>query len=147
MRHLPYSSGQFPHWTRVGTRYRDLDTLNHVNNAIFSTYFEEARIAFIRDVPELMEQIKQGYSYVLLNLHIDFIEPARYPDILLVGTGILETGNTSINFYQALYNEESKNLLSTSEVTGVWYDVKRERPSRIPELEDKQSLVINFDDK
>jgi len=147
MRHLPYSPDRFPHWTKVGTRYRDLDTLNHVNNAIFSTYFEEARIAFIRDVPELMVQVKQGFSYVLLNLHIDFVHPAKYPDTMLIGTGILETGNTSINFYQALYNEESKNLLSTSEVTGIWYNVKRERPSRIPDLEDKQSLIINIDDK
>ena len=30
----------------IKTRYRDLDSFNHVNNATFLSYFEDARILF-----------------------------------------------------------------------------------------------------
>ncbi|TEX50189.1 MAG: hypothetical protein B7C55_12025 [Actinomycetales bacterium mxb001] len=34
--------------TTIGVRWADLDALGHVNNAIFLTYLEEARDAFMR---------------------------------------------------------------------------------------------------
>ena len=38
------SSGDFVHEERV--RFRDLDPMGHVNNAVFLTYLEQARVAF-----------------------------------------------------------------------------------------------------
>ncbi|WP_287372832.1 thioesterase family protein [Oceanithermus sp.] len=36
----------FPIVVEVDVRYRDLDTFNHVNNAVYLTYFEQARVAY-----------------------------------------------------------------------------------------------------
>ncbi|MHB1284685.1 MAG: acyl-CoA thioesterase, partial [Metallibacterium scheffleri] len=32
-------------------RWRDLDAFNHVNNSVFLTYLEEARLQWLKDVP------------------------------------------------------------------------------------------------
>jgi acyl-CoA thioester hydrolase len=40
----------FAYSTRVPVRYRDLDTFEHVNNAVVVTYIEEGRIDYARDV-------------------------------------------------------------------------------------------------
>ena len=45
-----YDSEFFYHWTEIPVRFRDLDPLNHVNNALFNTYLEEARIQFLGEV-------------------------------------------------------------------------------------------------
>src|SRR6266566_9937591 len=42
------SSGDFVHEERVS--FRDLDPMGHVNNAVFLTYIEQARVAFLAEV-------------------------------------------------------------------------------------------------
>ena len=138
-----YAPDLFPHWTTLSIRYRDLDTLNHVNNALFSTYFEEARIRFIRQVPELLDQIRQGFSFVLAHLEIDFVKPAEYPAELLIGSGIKELGNSSITSLQAIFHEGNKSLIAVAESSGVWFDLNKQRPARIPEFPNPDTLMID----
>jgi hypothetical protein len=40
---------EFPHRTVEVVRFNDLDANNHVNNAVFSTFFEAARVSLFRD--------------------------------------------------------------------------------------------------
>jgi len=138
-----YSRDLFPHWTTIPVRYRDLDTLNHVNNAIFSTYFEEARIHFIREVPELLKEMEQGYSFVLAHLEIEFVRPAEYPGDMLVGSGVRSLGNTSIDSLQAIFHAEDKSLLAVAETSGVWFNLDRQRPARLPEIADADDFYID----
>lgn len=138
-----YNKDSFPHWTRISVRFRDLDPLNHVNNAIFSTYYEEARISFIQDISSFANQMQNGYSFVLANLEIDFVNPVEYPAEILIGSGIKELGNSSISSFQTIYTAGDKKLASVAEAHGVWFDLSEQRPSRIPDLPDKDKLLPN----
>lgn len=143
MIHPDYDEEQFPHWSSIAVRYRDLDPLNHVNNAIFSSYYEEARINFIRQVPEFLQQLDKGFSFVLANLEIDFVRPVEYPAILLIGSGIKKLGNTSITSFQTIYHSETKHLVSVAEASGVWFNLKQQRPARIPAFEEHHKFILN----
>lgn len=129
-----YNKNIFPHWSTLPIRFRDLDPLNHVNNAIFSTYYEEARINFIKKVPEFAKQMQNGFSFVLANINIDFIRPVEYPATVLIGTGIKKRGNSSISSFQAIYTKEEKKLSSVAEARGVWVDIENQRPSPLPDI-------------
>lgn len=137
-----YQQNLFPHWATIPIRFRDLDPLNHVNNALFSTYYEEARIKFIQDIPEFSEQLQQGFSFVLAKIHINFIQPAEYPGKLLIGSGIKSRGNTSISSFQAIYTEPDKTLVSVAEAHGVWFDLKKQRPSRLPQIAKQDHFLL-----
>jgi acyl-CoA thioester hydrolase len=139
-----YNKDNFPHWHRISIRFRDLDPLNHVNNAIFSTYYEEARINFIRQVPGFTNQLKKGYSFVLASLDIDFVKPVEYPADLLIGSGIKSLGNTSISSFQAIYAAANKELVSVAEAHGVWFDLKKQRPSLLPEIKNVKKLIVDY---
>ena len=139
-----YQTDLFPHWTTISVRFRDLDTLNHVNNAIFSTYYEEARIRFIDEVHELSEQMRQGYSYVLARISIDFVKPITFPSEIIIGSGIKELRNSSITSFQAIYNKKTKELASVAEASGVWFDLEKQRPSRIPDLGNSHRYLVNI---
>lgn len=139
-----YDKTAFPHWHTVSIRFRDLDPLNHVNNAIFSTFYEEARIQFIREVPGFLEQLKEGFSFVLANLNINFIKPVEYPAELLIGSGITSLGNTSISSFQAIYLGHSKELISVSEAHGVWFDLNKQSPSRLPQIDTINTFMVDY---
>lgn len=143
MKHPKYDKKLFPHWCKIPIRFRDLDPLNHVNNAIFSTYYEEARINFIRDVPSFAEQMSNNFSFVLANIEIDFVNPVEYPSTLLIGSGIKKLGNSSITSFQAVYTSGDKKLVSVAEASGVWFDLSKQLPSRVPEISDKERFVIS----
>lgn len=137
-----YQQNLFPHWATIPIRFRDLDPLNHVNNALFSTYYEEARIKFIQDIPEFSEQLQQGFSFVLAKIHINFIKPAEYPGKLLIGSGIKSTGNTSISSFQAIYTEPDKTLVSVAEAHGVWFDLNKQKPHRLPQIAKQDHFLL-----
>lgn len=139
-----YNSSYFPHWTGIKVRFRDLDPLNHVNNAIFSTYYEEARIHFIQKIPGVAAQLESGFSFVLATIRIDFIKPVSFPAELLIGSGIKSKGNTSITSFQAIYKEETKELVSVAEASGGWFDVKKQRPSPLPEVEGIKRFMVEL---
>ena len=47
---VPSVSDDFRHRTRVEVRFRDIDAFGHVNNAVVSSYVEQARIRYLVDV-------------------------------------------------------------------------------------------------
>lgn len=139
-----YRKESFPHWTTISVRFRDLDTLNHVNNAIFNTYYEEARISFIQKVPELSRQMQAGYSFVLAGISINYLKPVTFPSELLIGSGVTDLGNSSITSFQAIYTKDSKKLVSVAEASGVWFDIEKQRPSRLPEFKDASLYFVDI---
>lgn len=140
-----YSLSNFYHKTTIDIRFRDLDPLNHVNNAVFNTYFEEARIRFIQTVPELKSSMELGFSFVLAHLDLKYVKPVFYHEKLVIGSSLKSIGNTSVTGIQALYNQDEK-LKAIAETTGVWYDVGKKRPAKLPEMKNNEQYFLNDSD-
>ena len=137
-----YTPDSFYHWHTVPVRFRDLDPLNHVNNAVFNTYFEEARIHFVNQVPEFADSFETGKSFVLVKCTIEYLKPVFYPSSVLIGTSGLTIGNTSIEALQAMYDAHSKELLSIATTKGVWFDLKTQRPAKVPEVANMDEMMF-----
>ncbi|MDX1592048.1 MAG: thioesterase family protein [Balneolaceae bacterium] len=137
-----YDPDKFFHWTTIKVRFRDLDPLNHVNNSVFNTYLEEARIDFIQHVPELKTSMNSGKSFILAHLEIDYVSPILSGESILVGSSMVEMGNSSIKGIQAIYTESSQKLNAVCKTTGVWFDLKKNRPSRLPEISTPEKYLF-----
>lgn len=137
----PYNSDSFPTWTEIQVRFRDLDALNHVNNAVFNSYFEEARIRFVQTIPAFVDSMQQGKSFVLVRADIQYIKPILYPSSILVGSAVAKYGNSSLSGIQAIYGSKSKELHAVAQTTGVWFDLKTQRPTRLPDIPDRDSYL------
>jgi len=57
----------FPYVHRDRVRFRDCDAMGHVNNAVYSTYLEEARIGVLGNL----------ISFILARVEIDFRSELR----------------------------------------------------------------------
>jgi acyl-CoA thioester hydrolase len=137
-----YNPESFFHWTELRVRFRDLDALNHVNNAVFNTYFEEARVQFIEDIPEFKSSVQSGFSFVLVHLELDYVKPILFKDTILIGSAVEEFGNSSIEGFQAIYSKNNKELKAVAKTTGVWFDLKKNRPARLPELKNRENYLF-----
>jgi len=141
-----YNKETFYHWTEIKTRFRDLDPLNHVNNAVFNTYFEEARIDFIRQIPGIRTSMESGNSFILVHLELDYLKPILFGDTVMVGSAIEEYGNTSVKAFQAIYSLNNKKLKAVAKTTGVWFDLKKNRPVRLPEIDNREQYLYKNSD-
>lgn len=111
----------------VPVRYRDLDTLNHVNNAVYASYMEEARAAYAEEVLGLAFD---EYNFVLATLEISFGRPVTMDDDLTVAAEVTGLGETSATMtYDVRADDES---VATGETTLVFVDRETKRPSPIP---------------
>jgi acyl-CoA thioester hydrolase len=61
----------FVHTERV--RFRDLDPMGHVNNAVFLTYIESARVAFLQHLGAAATI--EDMSIIVARIEIDFRAP------------------------------------------------------------------------
>lgn len=138
-----YDPEYFYHWTEIPVRFRDLDPLNHVNNALFNTYLEEARISFLGEVGQMEHEFTDGKTFVLVKCTIEYLKQIKFPATVLVGTGVGEVGNSSITALQGIYDKKFKVLVGVAESTGVWFDMKKQRPTRLPEIENLDDMIID----
>ncbi|THD68983.1 acyl-CoA thioesterase [Robertkochia marina] len=85
-------------------RYSDTDRQGHVNNAVFATFLETARVEFLLTGDHNI--LENDASFVIAGLHLNFIAEITWPGSVSIGTGILKIGNSSITLYQQIYQEE-----------------------------------------
>ena len=138
----PYDPDFFYHWYELTVRFSDVDALQHVNNAVFNTYLEEARLRFLNEYLSMHNEFHEGRSFVMVKSVIEYTGQIKFPDRLRIGTGIIKVGNSSLTALQAIYHAETKNLMAVAEVTGVWFDVHKQRPVKLPEIRNLEAMLI-----
>ncbi len=91
----------FPVKTFDKIRYADTDCQGHVNNAAFLTFLETGRVEILYNPENAL--LAQGASFVIASLKLDFLKEINWPGRVDIGTGISKIGNSSITFYQQLF--------------------------------------------
>jgi acyl-CoA thioester hydrolase len=112
----------------IDVRWRDLDALGHVNNAVYLSYFEYARIRYIDallgDAPMMDSRtpLPQDFQVILADFKVNFRSPALLTDRLVVSLWVSKVGRKSFVFDYLLTDEKSGRLVAEASSTLVWYD-------------------------
>jgi acyl-CoA thioester hydrolase len=84
----------FSFTTDIQIRYRDLDTQNHVNNAVYGTYLEQARAEYVKHV---LDEALDECPVVLAHVSIDYRAPVTLADeSVSVTIRTLDLGESSL---------------------------------------------------
>ena len=79
---------------RIEIRWRDLDAYGHVNNAVYLTYLEEARDAWVHHV---LGKVADTWDFVLARVAIDYKRELVQDDgSVLVRCGLGSIGRGSV---------------------------------------------------
>ena len=78
----------------VAIRWRDMDAYGHVNNAVYLTYLEEARDAWVQ---EMLGTVTDTWHFVLARVAIDYKQELTQDDErVLVRCSLASMGRASI---------------------------------------------------
>ena len=126
-------SDDFRHRTSVQVRFRDIDAFGHVNNAVVSSYVEQARVTYLRDVLDL-DPIgpEDRMPLILAMIQVEYLSPIFLEDRLDIGSRVDWVGNTSIGMSHELRAEGGRDLARSSSVL-VTYDYAQARPMPVPD--------------
>jgi acyl-CoA thioester hydrolase len=127
-----------PFTTTVPVRYRDLDPMGHVNNAVHATYIEEARVAYFKSV---LGVDLDTVETVVVSLSIDYNQPITLNDELVVEVTVPHIGTTSVSTAYELRVDGT--VVATATVVQVLYDSEQEAPTPIPD--DWRSRLAAFE--
>lgn len=111
----------------IDVRYRDLDPVGHVNNAVYATYLEHTRTNYYADVLGLATE---ELSFVLAHVDIDYEISVEADDDVRVGIRVSRIGNKSMTTEFRV--EASGETAATAESVQVVVD-EEGKPRPVPE--------------
>ncbi|MDR5674401.1 Acyl-CoA thioesterase FadM [Halalkaliarchaeum sp. AArc-CO] len=114
--------------TDVQVRFRDLDAYGHVNNAVYVTYLEQARVEYLRTV--LGAGIGE-LDVVLASLSVDYRKPVTDADSVEVAIDVPELGRSSVPMEYEIRTGGS--VVAVAESVLVTYDFESDSSKPIPE--------------
>lgn len=124
----PASTFRWP----VRVYYEDTDAGGIVYYANFLRFFERCRTEWLRALGLGQRELAtdQGLQFVVAQLSVDYLRPARLDDLLAIDARVAELARTYLVFEQrALRGDE---LLAQATVKVACVDTRRNAPARLP---------------
>jgi acyl-CoA thioester hydrolase len=119
----------FAHTFSQDVAFRDLDGLGHVNNAVYLSYVESARLAYMQEVLGPLELEELG---IVADVKISFRSPASLGETLEVGQRVSRVGETSLVFDFEIRGGDAR-LVAEGSTVHVAFDYGMRRPVPVPE--------------
>ena len=117
--------------TPIDVRFRDLDAMGHVNNAVFFTYFEEGRLAFFTSSSPGSKF--PGFDFILAHTSCDYLKPVTIDERLMLQIKVDKIGGKSfVLAYTVLDRGDDSVVYATGKSVQVCYDYQQEKTMPVP---------------
>lgn len=90
--------------TEIKIRGYHTDLYQHVNNARYLEFLEEARWQLLEDHMDLESFMKKGFLFFVVNINISYKSQARVNDLIRIRSGMANIGNKSAVVRQQVLN-------------------------------------------
>jgi acyl-CoA thioester hydrolase len=114
---------------RQPVEFRDLDALGHLNNAVYLSYVESARLAYMQEVFGPLELDELG---IVAEARIAFRSSSFLGETLSVGMRVAEIGGKSFRFEFEIQGEDGR-LVADGSTVHVAFDYESRRSTTVPD--------------
>ncbi|MDR9437261.1 MAG: tol-pal system-associated acyl-CoA thioesterase [Thiohalophilus sp.] len=127
----------------VRVYYEDTDAGGVVYYANYLKFMERARTEWLRTLGFEQDELiaQHNVLFAVRRVTLDYRQPARFNDKLLVSASVTEAGKASLTFTQAIRREANNVLLCDGQVKIASLNALTFRPRTIPE-ELQRKLVV-----
>jgi acyl-CoA thioester hydrolase len=115
----------FPYRLSDNVRFGDLDPNQHVNNAVYATYFETGRVTLMKDAQYGLKP--QGLTWVMVRLDMHFRAELHWPATIELGLGVAKLGRTSVTFDQVVFSGHA--CIASAQSVNVLIDEATRKPT------------------
>lgn len=125
----------FPYRLTDNVRFADLDPNQHVNNAVYATYFETGRVTLMKD--RSYGLMPEGLAWIMVRLDMHFRAELRWPGTIEMGLGLTKFGRTSVTFDQVVFSEG--RCVASARSVSVLIDEASRKPTPLT-----AEIIANF---
>jgi acyl-CoA thioester hydrolase len=114
--------------------YGDTDQMGIVYYANYLCWFERGRSEFLRQIGLPYGTIEaQGFHFPVTEVNCRYANSARYDDVVLIETELIEIGRASLSFVYRILRQANGDLLATGSTKHACID-RSGKVTRIPNL-------------
>ena len=113
----------------IDVRFSDLDSLGHVNNAVFISYLEHARYKWWASMLNGRDFKEDGF--LIARVEMDYRKPILLGDTVRVDLRVTQIGNTSFALSYKVVRDPGEVVLSEAQTVQVSMDFQTQRPRAI----------------
>ena len=125
----------YPYRLSDNVRFADLDPNQHVNNAVYATYFETGRVTLVKD--RSFGLMPDGLAWILVRLDIHFRAELRWPGTIELGLGVAKLGRTSTSLEQVVFS--GGRCVASAQAVTVLIDERTRKPTPLTD-----EIIGNF---
>lgn len=111
-----------PHQTQIKVRGYHLDIYQHVNNARYLEFLEEARWAYLEDCGDVEYFASQHLAWVIVNININYRNAATNGQTLQIATQFSKIGGKSAVIHQVVTVAGTNTVVADADITFVCLD-------------------------
>jgi acyl-CoA thioester hydrolase len=117
----------------VQVRFRDLDAFGHVNNAVYFTFMEMARVEYFRQIGLLKPGEFPSPFFIIAEATCQYKAPIDMETPLVVQVRVSRLGHSSFDMEYRLLHEVSGAVLAVGRTVQVAFDYDAKRSVPLPD--------------
>ena len=122
----------FQFYHQIEVRYGDLDPQGHLNNARYLTYFEQARIHYVKHLGLWQGGSFLDIGFIMAKVRVTFYTPIQFGQPVQVGVRVTRLGNKSLEMEYCLEDMQTGQEFASGSSVLVTYDYYSSRTIPIP---------------
>jgi acyl-CoA thioester hydrolase len=122
----------FTYYHPITVRFADLDPQGHVNNSVYLTYLESARLGYYETVGIWAREAGMKTGMVVAHIDIDYLAPIFFGQVIQVGVRLARLGHKSFTLAFVIETVSGKVPLARGTSVMVTYDSTTEQSIPVP---------------
>ena len=124
----------FDFWTYLHTRWNDMDSLGHVNHAVYLSYMETARVDTYSQLGYEGINKDMDESTILAGMEVIYLSQLSHPSSLKVGHRIIRVGTKSYDLISGVFLKTDNILICSAYFKLVSFNYKKNQTILVPEI-------------
>ena len=117
----------------LALRWGDQDAFNHVNNAMYLRYLEEARVRWLAELARDWDRDSDS-APIMAAIHANYRRPLTWPGDIVVQLFCEKLGTSSITLAHRIVDARDESVLyMDGNVVMVWIDPATGKSTALPE--------------
>jgi acyl-CoA thioester hydrolase len=125
--------------TPIPIRFSDIDAVGHVNNAIYLTYFEIARLNYWK---EIIDWNLRENGVIVGRSEVNYLKPITLDDEIVCYVRTTRIGNSSFDMMHLLarITPNGEEICTTGKTVCISYDYSLNKSVSIP-LKEREKMI------
>ncbi|GBF44180.1 acyl-CoA thioester hydrolase, YbgC/YbaW family [Leptospira ellinghausenii] len=121
------------HTTEIPVLWSHLDANGHVNNGVYQSYLDEARMQALEKIGFSIREMRENLvGPVVLKAELNYHKPLNHPDSVRIETGFRDMTAVRGTVVQNMYRVSDGVLVCEAIFSAIFFDFAKKRPWKIP---------------